>query len=78
MLCMSNDADDEEAGTGAQAPARDSEVTTVARAILIAYFDKLADSEGFAEIVPKLRKAILENGQFNDVAIRAALFPDGA
>ena len=52
------------------------EVTTVAKAVLIAYFDKLADTEGFADTAAKLRKAVLYENQFNDAAIKAALFPD--
>jgi hypothetical protein len=60
------------------APGNDGEVRTVARSVLTAYFDKLAETEGFAEIAPKFRKAILDDGQFNDAAIKAALFPDGA
>ena len=47
-------------------PVTHVEVTTVARTVLIAYFEQLAATEGFAEIAPKLRKAILEDGQFNE------------
>jgi hypothetical protein len=59
-------------------PVTHVEVTTVARTVLIAYFEQLAATEGFAEIAPKLRKAILEEGQFNEAAIKAALFADVA
>ena len=59
-------------------PVTHVEVTTVARTVLIAYFEQLAATEGFAEIALKLRKAILEEGQFNEAAIKAALFADVA
>lgn len=55
-----------------------SEVTTVARSVLSAYFDTLATTEGFAEIAPKLRSVVLEQGHFNEDIIRAAMFPDGS
>jgi hypothetical protein len=58
-------------------PNGDGKVTTVARSILIAFFNELAGTEGFADIAPRLRKAVLDDGQFNDAAIKAVLFPDG-
>jgi hypothetical protein len=75
---MSNDADIEAEGASPPPTMRDGEVTTVARGVLIAYFDELARTEGFADIAPKLRRAVLDDGQFNDAAIKAALFPDSA
>lgn len=51
-------------------------VTTVAESVLTIFFDELAKTEGLAEIAPKLRKVVLEDGVFAEPAVRAALFPD--
>jgi hypothetical protein len=66
------DADDETLPNQGE----DGEVTTVARSVLAAYFDKLATTDGFTEIASRLRKVVLDDGQFSDTAIRAAIFPD--
>jgi len=75
---MRNDSDNEIEGTSVPPSLNDGDVTTVAKAVLIAYFDKLADTAGFADIAAKLRTAVLDKNQFNDAAIKAALFPDDA
>lgn len=54
----------------------DGSVTTVAKSVLSGFFDELTKVEGLAEIVPKLRKVVLDDGVFAEPAIRAALFPD--
>ena len=54
----------------------DGSVTTVARSVLSEFFDELTKVEGLAEIAPKLRKVVLDDGVFAEPAIRAALFPD--
>ncbi len=54
------------------------EVATVARSVLSLFFDKLAVTDGFAEIAPKLRATVLDKGQFSEAAIKAAMFPDGS
>ncbi len=53
-------------------------VTTVAHAVLSKFFDELAKTEGLADIAPKLREVVLDDGVFAEPAIRAALFPDAA
>ena len=73
---MSDDSDIEDEGRGPPPLRSVDEITTVARAVLNSYFDKLADTEGFSEIAAKLRRAVLYDHQFNDAAIKAALFPD--
>jgi hypothetical protein len=50
------------------------EVTTVSRKILAAYFVEVANTEGLADIAAELRKALLNDGAFNEAAIKAALF----
>ncbi len=51
-------------------------VKSVAGVILGEFFDALAKEEGFAEIAPRLRKVVLEEGIFAEPSIRTALFPD--
>jgi hypothetical protein len=49
---------------------------SVATKILIDFFDTLQKDECFAEIAPRLRKIVLEDGVFAEPAIRSAFFPD--
>lgn len=52
------------------------EVTTVAKTVLSAYFEELTKAEGFADIAPKLKALVLDEGVFAEPAIRAAMFSD--
>ena len=54
------------------------DVATVARSVLSLFFNKLAVTDGFAEVAPKLRATVLDKGQFSEAAIKAAMFPDGS
>ncbi|ARQ13725.1 hypothetical protein NXC12_PE00123 (plasmid) [Rhizobium etli] len=51
---------------------------SVAATILGEFFDVLEKEEGFAEVAPRLRKVVLDDGVFAEPAIRAALFPDAS
>jgi hypothetical protein len=73
---MSDNPDVEADDPSLPTSGHDGEVATVARGILMAYFNKLADTEGFADIAARLCKAVLHDNQFSDAAIKAALFPD--
>lgn len=57
----------------AEPPAK---VKSVSAAILGEFFDTLEKEEGLAEVAPRLRKAVLDDGLFAEPSIRAALFPD--
>ncbi|MGE4340633.1 MAG: hypothetical protein AB7E55_32485 [Pigmentiphaga sp.] len=59
----------------AEMPAK---VKSVAANILGEFFDTLEREEGFAEVAPRLRKVVLEDGIFAEPSIRAALFPDAS
>ena len=49
---------------------------TVAETVLEKFFDELTKTEGFADIGPKLREVVVDQGTFSEAAIRAALFPE--
>jgi hypothetical protein len=51
-------------------------LTTVARSVLSTFFEELLKVEGLAEIAPKLRRVVLDDGVFAEPAVRGALFPD--
>lgn len=76
MALMIDDSGNAADDTSRPSTERDCGIATVARAILVAYFDKLADTEGFADIAERLRTTVLYENRFSDAAIRAALFPD--
>lgn len=59
----------------AEPPAK---VKSVAANILGDFFDALAKEEGLAEMAPRLRKVVLDDGVFAEPSIRAALFPDAS
>jgi hypothetical protein len=61
---------------GAEGEAPKPEVAAVSRTVLAAYFDELAKADGFAEITPKLRALVLDQGVLAEPAIRAAMFSD--
>ena len=50
-------------------------VATVSASILSAFFDELAQNEGFADTASALRQIILKDAVFAEPPIRAALFP---
>ena len=63
--------------TGSE-PAQDSnddepQAATVAQAILEKFFSELEKTDGFADISPRLRTTVLNEGLFTEVAIRTAL-----
>ncbi len=62
---------DTEDATELPAPVR-----TVSATILGEFFDTLGNEEGFAEIVARLRKVVLEDGTLAEPAVRTAIFPD--
>ena len=51
-------------------------VTSVAKSVLVRFFDELAKTEGFVDVAPKLRKVVLDDAIFAEPAIRAAMFSD--
>ncbi|MGT2441022.1 hypothetical protein ACU4GH_40380 (plasmid) [Bradyrhizobium betae] len=53
-----------------------AKVKSVAATILGEFFDALEKEEGLAEVAPRLRKVVLDDGVFAEPSIRAALFPD--
>lgn len=62
--------------TDEEAEKPPSKVITVSATILSEFFDQLAKDESLAEVVPKLRTTVLDQGIFAEPSIRAALFPD--
>ena len=64
-----------EEDTAAEPPAK---VKSVAATILGEFFDALEKEEGLAEVAPRLRKVVLDDGVFAEPSIRAALFPDAS
>lgn len=55
-----------------------AKVKSVAATILGEFFDALEKEEGLAEVAPRLRKVVLDDGIFAEPSIRAALFPDAS
>jgi len=55
-----------------------AKTATVSENILKQFFDELAKDESLSEIAPVLRKTVLDDGVFNEPAIRAALFPEAS
>lgn len=51
-------------------------MTTVAGAVLSSFFDELARVDDFGECAEQLRKLVLVDGVFAELAVRNALFPD--
>ncbi len=64
---------------GAAKAAGEAEpVTTVAGAVLGAFFDELGKSENLKDKAAKLRTLVLGDGVMAEPAIRAILFPDAS
>lgn len=55
-----------------------AKVKSVAATILGEFFDAIEKDESLADIAPRLRKLVLEDGVFAEPAIRGALFPDAS
>lgn len=55
-----------------------AKTATVSENILKQFFDELAKDESLSEIAPILRKTVLDDGVFSELAIRAALFPEAS
>ena len=51
-------------------------IGTVSRKILVAVFDHMATEDKLADVAPRLRKVVLEDGLMSDAALRAAMFAD--
>tara|TARA_R110002051_G_scaffold269600_1_gene329806 strand:- start:19868 stop:20077 length:210 start_codon:yes stop_codon:yes gene_type:complete len=60
----------------AETPELGVKVTTVAGAVLTAFFDELEKTEDLKEIAANLKKLVLEDGVFAEPSVRAVLFPD--
>jgi hypothetical protein len=52
------------------------QTASVAQSVFEKYFTELSKAEGFAEIAPRLKKVVMEDGVFSDAVIRAAMFPE--
>lgn len=50
----------------------------VSQTVFEKYFTELAKTDGFAEIAPRLKKVVMEDGVFSDSAITAAMFPEAS
>jgi hypothetical protein len=55
-----------------------AKVKSVAATIIGEFFDALEKEEGLADVAPRLRKVVLDDGIFAEPSIRAALFPDAS
>ena len=62
----------------AEAVGETEPVTTVAGAVLGAFFDELGKSEDLKEKAAKLRTLVLGDGVMAEPAIRAILFPEAS
>lgn len=60
----------------AKATKKAPQTATVAQAVFQKYFEELAKTEGFAEIAPRLKKVVMEDGVLSDTAIKSAMFPE--
>jgi len=67
------DTTEQQPEQGQEPPAK---VKSVSADILSQYFDALEREEGFADIAPKLRKVVLDDGVIAEPSIRAALLPN--
>ena len=64
--------DDESTTTDSSQPAPSS----VAHSVLEAFFQTLAETEGYAEVATRLRHTVFENESFAENAIKTAIFDD--
>lgn len=60
------------------ADAESQVLPTVTSSVLGAFFDALATEDGLADLAADLRKLVLDDGVFAELAIRTIMFPDAS